>query len=244
MRWGWSAALAAAALWLSCATAGAGNDEDATVMLFSGRDLWANGFFLYGGFLIAPGGFEQDGFMLKLVYSAGVYRYNAGSLGGERVDGLETQAQVLPGFRIKRGNAEFKFFFGPEWQRHRLSPADPGNALSGQSFGMRFATELWEEPTGTTLVTGNASVSSIVSSHDARLAYGWRVADDIFNGEGFYLGPEVQYLGAEGYRQWRFGAHITSMKSETTEWSASGGFARDSDGRSSPYVRLGISSRM
>ena len=66
---------------------------------------------------------------------------------------------------------------------------------------MRFAAELWDEPTPTTLITGNGSVSSIISSHDVRLAYGWRVADDIFNGDGFYVGPEAQYLGTLNYRR-------------------------------------------
>jgi hypothetical protein len=39
---------------------------------------------------MAPGGFEQDGFMLKLLISAGLYRYNAAMLGGDQVIGLET----------------------------------------------------------------------------------------------------------------------------------------------------------
>jgi len=39
----------------------AAEDEDATVILFSGRDLWRNGVFLYGGFLLAPGGSTRTG---------------------------------------------------------------------------------------------------------------------------------------------------------------------------------------
>ena len=74
-----------------------GDDEETHVILFSGRDLWRNGGFLYGGLLIAPGGFEQDGIMLKPLYSGGLYRYNAGSLGGglRRSDaGLAHQART------------------------------------------------------------------------------------------------------------------------------------------------------
>ena len=101
--WGWSAALAAAAAYLLCAgPAGAGTDDDATVILFSGRDLWRNGAFAYGGFLTAPGGFDDDGLMLKVLLSGGLYRYRAGDLGGEQVAGFEGTTQVLPGFRIKR----------------------------------------------------------------------------------------------------------------------------------------------
>jgi hypothetical protein len=57
--------------------------------LFSGRDLWRNGAFAYGGMPIAPGGVDQDGFMFKLLLSDGPYRYNTGSLGGDEVRGGE-----------------------------------------------------------------------------------------------------------------------------------------------------------
>ena len=45
---------------LSAEPAHAGDDEDAHLMLFSGRDLWRNGAFLYGGFIVSPGGFEES----------------------------------------------------------------------------------------------------------------------------------------------------------------------------------------
>ncbi len=41
----------------------------------------------------------------------------------------------------------------------------------------------------------------------------------------------------------RLGAHITSMKTGINEWTAAGGWAGDTEGRSSPYVRLGFMSR-
>ena len=65
----------------------AGDDDDvAHAILFSGRDFWRNGAFAYGGMLYAPDGFEQDGLLFKLLLSGGLYRYNAGSLGGQQVD--------------------------------------------------------------------------------------------------------------------------------------------------------------
>lgn len=219
------------------------DDEEARTLMFSGRDIWRNGAFVHGGLLVAPGGFDQDGFMLKLLIGGGVYRYAAGSLGGETVIGAEWMVQALPGFRIKRGNAEYKFFFGPELQRHNLWPDDPGNALRGQMLALRMAGELWYEPTRDMLIAGDASLSSIASSQSARLAFGWRLAEELFTG-GVYVGPEAQFFASTGYRQHRFGLHITSMKTEATEWSAAGGFARDSDGRSSPYVRLGLSQKI
>ena len=240
--WGWSAALAAAAVWLSCTRTLAGNDEDATVILFSGRDLWRNGLFAYGGFLTAPGGFEDDGLMLKVMFSGGAYRYRADDLGGEQVIGVEGAAQILPGFRIKRHGIEAKIFFGLDLERHRLWPDDPGNRLQGSAVGVRFAAEFWTEPTPDTMLAASVSLSSIATSNSGRLAYGWRVAEAVFDG-GFYVGPEVQVFGADGYRHLRLGMHITELKTETYEWSAGLGYARDSDGVAGPYLRIGFNVR-
>ena len=115
-----------------CVVAGhawAGDDEDARVMLFSGRDLWRNGAFANAGFVFAPGGLEQDGLLLKVLLSGGLYRYRAENLGGEHVIGVESLTDVLPGWRIKRGDAEFKLFMGPEFQKHLLSPDDVANQI-------------------------------------------------------------------------------------------------------------------
>jgi hypothetical protein len=230
----------AAAFVVCCVAAGpsrADDDDEARVLLFSGRDIWRNGAFAYGGLLLAPGGVDQDGINLKLMLAGGLYRYNAGSLGGQQVVGAETVLQVLPGWRVKRGDLEVKVFFGVDAEKHSLWPDDPSNLLRGHSFGVRFATEFWYEPTPTTMVAGDASLSSIATSNSARAAYGWRVLDQ------FYFGPEIQYFGSDGYRHLRLGAHFTALKTDNNEWLAAGGWARDSDGHSSPYVRLGVVMR-
>jgi hypothetical protein len=237
----------AAAFFFCCVSVAAGparagdDNDDATVILFSGRDIWRNGAFAYGGLLAAPGGFEQDGLLLKVLLSGGLYRYNAGDLGGSQVIGAEGLAQVLPGWRIKRGPFEAKFFFGLDVERHRLWPDDPGNRLRGSAIGMRMTAEFWYEPTPTTMVAGDLSLSTIATNNSARLAYGWHVFDDVLG--GFYVGPEVQYFASDGYRHLRLGAHITGMKMGNYEWSAAGGWAGDSDGHASPYLRLGFMTR-
>ena len=241
------AAIAIAAALLVCLpgpAARADEDDDPTILQFSGRDLWRNGVFAYSGFLFAPGGFERDGFMLKLLVNGGAYRYWPGSMPGQEVRGAEWQMQLLPGFRIKRGTAELKFFFGPEWQVHWLWPDDPGNKLRGQNFGARFAAELWCEPTSETLIAGDASLGTLATSQSARLAYGRRISGELFNEDFFYVGPELQYFHSDGYRHGRIGLHITSMRTGDVEWSAAVGYARDSDGNSSPYVRLGLAQKL
>jgi hypothetical protein len=227
-------------LFVSAGSLWAGTDEDSRVMLFSGRDIWRNGAFAHGGFMFAPGGFEQDGLLLKILLSSGLYRYDSEFLGA-RVIGAEGLAQILPGWRIKRGNAEFKFFMGPEFQKHRLWPDDPTNHLRGNSFGLRTAVEIWYEPTPDTMVAADLSLSSIATSNSARAAYGWRVFDEMLG--GLYVGPEIQYFGSDGYRHLRLGAHVTSLKTDDIEWSAAGGWAEDSQGRASPYLRLNLLKR-
>ena len=227
--------------WL-CLAAGpsrAADDDELRYLLFSGRDIWRNGAFAHGGLLVAPGGLDHDGFLLKLMLSAGVYRYNTGNVDTGQVYGFETTIQILPGWRIKRGDLEAKFFFGPDIEQHKLRPDDPSNSLRGHAFGLRMAAEFWYEPSPTTMAALDASLSTVTSSHSARAAYGWRVLDN-----QFYFGPEIAVIGSDGYRHLRLGGHMTSLKIDNYEWSAAGGWARDSERRSSPYVRLGLLQRL
>jgi cellulose biosynthesis protein BcsS len=241
----WAAVCFAAPLCFYCVCVPLGpacaNDfDDPRIMLFSGRDIWRNGAFAHGGFIVAPSGLDQDGLLLKIMLAGGLYRYDAKNL-GERVVGAEWLTQVLPGWRVKRDNVELKVFMGPEIQNHHLWPDDLANRLRGNSYGLRVAAEVWHEPTTETMIAADVSLSSIATSNSARVAYGWRALDEMLG--GIYIGPEAQYFGSDGYRHRRLGMHITSMKTEDTEWSAAAGWARDSSGRSSPYVRLGILTR-
>jgi hypothetical protein len=39
------------------------------------------------------------------------------------------------------------------------------------------------------------------------------------------------------------GAHVTALRFQAFEWSAGGGWAMDSDHRTGPYLRLGVSAK-
>jgi hypothetical protein len=246
MAWGrrvHAAASAAAALVLCCAflsaaPARADDVEDARAIVFSSRDVWLNGAFLSGGVLWSPTALDDSGLLFKFLLSGGLYRYDAGDLGGERVIGSEWQVQVLPGWHVKRGTFEAKVFWGPEYQHHHLSLDDPGNNLRGGKIGLRFSTELWDEPTATTMIAADASLSTVGNSYSARIGFGWKILDQ------FYSGPETQVYSADGYSQRRLGLHVTSMKTGDAEWSAAGGWAVDTNNRSSPYLRLGFMQRV
>ncbi|HEU5017085.1 MAG TPA: cellulose biosynthesis protein BcsS [Pseudolabrys sp.] len=246
-RWGRvrAATLVAVASFVCCvcvsrspARADDAGDEIARVMLFSGRDIWLNGVFLYGGFLWSPRGLDEAGFTVKILSSGGLYRYRSGALGGARVIGVESTTQILPGWRFKRGHLEAKVFIGLDFEKHWLWPDDTANRLRGRAFGLRLAAEVWAEPSAETMLAADISLASIGLNYSARVAAGWHALDQ------FYAGPELQVYGGDGYRQLRIGLHLTSLKTETTEWSAAGGWAMSSDEYSGPYLRLGFLQRL
>lgn len=60
----------------------------------------------------------------------------------------------------------------------------------------------------------------------------------------FYLGPEIAYFGSDGYQHLRLGLHLTGWKTDNSQWSAASGWAGDSDGHSSPCVRLWLMQKL
>ncbi len=203
-------------------------------LYFSGFDLWRSGSSVYGGVQWAPSGLNEDGFTLKLLLAEGTYRYLAGNTS---IRGTGLLASILPGWRIKRGDFEIKFFAGLDLQNHRLSPDDPGNSLRGNHAGLRIAADLWWEPTPTLMLASSISGSTIGNSFGIRGTAGWRVMDR------FWVGPEIETSGDEVYRQYRIGAHLTSLKFAAFEWSLGAGYVEDNSHRSGLYGRISLLTR-
>ncbi len=203
-------------------------------LYFSGFDLWRSGGSFYGGLQWAPGGLNQDGFTLKLLIAEGTYRYFSG---GTDIRGTGLLASILPGWRVKRENFEIKVFAGLDLQNHRFSPDDPGNGLRGNHAGLRVGADLWWEPTPTLMIASSISGSTIGANFSIRGAAGWRVEDR------FWAGPEIETSGDQVYRQYRIGAHITSLKWSAFEWSLGAGYVADNSHRSGLYGRLSVLTR-
>jgi hypothetical protein len=237
------AAIFLAALAQVCGTTQAAADRreqaaDApTFLIFSGGDLWREGGFLHGGLLWSPGGLDEDGFTLKLLFGSGAYRYRSGALGDAEVTGRQLSAAFMPGWRFKREFFELTVFAGLDAQNHELSPTDPSAALQGSHTGVRAGFDFWYEPTRSTMLALDASVSMIGPSYTMRGAYGWRFSD-----RG-YFGPETGMLVCDDYRQYRFGLQMIAFKTTSFDMSAAAGYARDSSKRSGAYGRLGLLRR-
>ena len=58
-----------------------------------------------------------------------------------------------------------------------------------------------------------------------------------------WLGPEGIFCGDETYREVRFGAHATGLRTGPVEWTAGVGWVSDSEKRSGVYGRLGLLMR-
>jgi hypothetical protein len=209
----------------------AADGEAAHFLLHGGFDLWRNGGFGHGGLLWSPDGLRQEGFTLKLLLGAGTYRYRTGTT---EVTGRQYLASALPGWRFKDGAIELTVFGGLDLQQHQTSPDDPGNAARGLHAGARGGFDLWFEPMPAALmVTTSVSASTIGKTIWWRGAMGLRAFD-------LWVGPESVWCGDETYRQLRFGAHVTGLRTDIFEWSAGLGWVTDSDRRSGIYGRLGV----
>jgi hypothetical protein len=212
-----------------------GSAAPTRMLLFSGIDLWRNGGFSHGGFLWAHQGLDADGVVFKLLLNGGAYRYHSGFT---QIVGSQAMAAALPGWRFRRAGFEFTVFGGLDVQHHGTTPVDPGNRLRGTHAGVRGGFDVWYEPFQNAMVTASASLSTVGSSYWTRGAAGWRFLDSI------WLGPEFLACGDDTYRQFRAGAHVTSLRFGSYEFSVGAGYVTDSDRRSGVYGRLGMLFRL
>jgi Cellulose biosynthesis protein BcsS len=207
-----------------------------TFLLFGGTDLWRYGDFLYGGGLWSPAGLNADGFTLKLLVNGGGYSYDSSAL-QSKIDGTMLSGAALPGWRWVRNALTVSVFAGPAVQDYRLSPYDPGSRLHGLYAGGQFATDVWYQPTANIMAAINGSLVSIGPTGYLRGALGYRVFDAAF------VGPETEMLWCADFQQIEVGAHLTGLHIGASEWSVGGGLSMDSDHRSGPYLRLGVSTK-
>jgi len=226
-----AAALACCGLRPAVAESSEESHTAAHLLFFSGADIWRNGAFSHGGFLWASQGSNADGPVFKLLLNGGLYRYRSGPT---EITGFQTMGAALPGWRWTLPGLEVTVFAGLDVQDHRFRPNDPGNRLRGTHVGARGGFDAWYEPFRDAMLTASASLSTVGTSYWTRAAAGWRFFDAI------WLGPEFLACGDDHYRQLRVGAHVTSLRLSSYEFSIGAGWATDNDQRSGAYGRLGV----
>ena len=174
--------------------------EEHHLLYFSGSDVWPHWAFAHAGVLWSPSGLSNEGFTVKLLLNSGAYGYRAGALNDTNILGRQSSITAMPGWRFKCANYEITVFAGFDLQNYRLFPDDPDSRLRGRHIGLRGGVELWHQPSTTTMLAADASVSSIGAGNSARVAFGWRLF------ERFYLGPEAQVYSTDNYVHKRVGA--------------------------------------
>ncbi|MGA7787021.1 MAG: cellulose biosynthesis protein BcsS [Xanthobacteraceae bacterium] len=185
---------------------------------------------------MVAGGLDTGGFTLKLLVNGGGYTYNASDLQAD-VHGTMLSGAALPGWRFVHDGLTVSVFAGPVVQDYRLSPFDPGSRLHGLYAGGQFATDIWYQPAATVMAAINGAITSIGPTGYVRGALGYRIFDAMF------VGPETEMIWCANFQQFEIGAHLTGLHVNGVEWSAGSGWSMDSDRRSGPYLRVGVSTR-
>jgi len=229
-------AVAMGAVCIAVDPAEAVGPNDPSFLFFGGTDLWRYGAFLYGGAVWSPAGLDTSGFIFKTLLSGGGYTYRSGALNAD-VKGTTMSAAVLPGWKFTGTGLIVSVYAGPVVQNYRLRPNDPGAHLHGLYVGGQFATEVWYQPTPSTMAVFNGTISSIGPTGSLRVAAGVRFLDRMF------VGPENQEIWCGNFAEYQLGAHITALRIDAFEWSAGSGFALTSDHRIGPYLRVGFAAR-
>lgn len=203
-------------------------------LLFSGFDIWRNGGSMHGGLLWSPDGLEREGLTFKLLAAGGQYRYLANDT---PTIGRYALTSAMAGWRFKRSDLEATLLVGPDLQSHRLTPDDPDNRQRGGHTGLRVSADVWYQAAPDFMATASVSTSTIGASYWSRAAIGWRPFGHA------WVGPEIVAIGGARYRQLRAGVHATAFRTESFEWTAGIGYARDSDERSGYYLHFGVLTR-
>jgi hypothetical protein len=211
-----------------------GGTQAGQFLFYTGVDAWRYGATGYGGIQWAPGSLDKEGFILRLIASEGLERYDAAS---KRTTTEIFRAALMPGWKFKRGSFEVQVFAGPDLEIDIPRYGSPITRMSGTHFGARGGADFWWEPIPQMMLASSFSATTIANSYSARGTAGWRIADL------FWLGPEISMSADDYSQQYRVGMHITGFKFAGLDWSAAAGYVQDSFHRSGVYGRLGVSLR-
>ncbi|MGX7745617.1 cellulose biosynthesis protein BcsS [Rhodopseudomonas parapalustris] len=209
-------------------------DTTTRSLLFGGQDLWRNGVSLYGGAEWSEGGPAENGWVIRLLVSEALERYQATRF--VYISDI-SRASMLAGWRFKVGAFELKILAGPDLEHRASTPDIRDRRWRGSHGGLRIAIEGWAEPTPDTMLAYSFYATTVASSYGARIAAGWRVLDM------FWWGPEMSGSADEFSRQTRLGLHLSGLRIAAMEWSAAAGYVRDSFGRGGVYMRMGAQLR-
>ncbi len=219
----------AAADWVSGADAFAGVDASDS-MLFS-----------YGGFTLAPGGLDRDGWRVRVYAGAGHYTFKSSValMGGvvefdQRADVL--QAEALMGWQVSQGRMTAKLFAGIAYEDQAISPTSPEDMLAGENVGAKVALETWFDLSPRAWVSADASYATTFESYSGAVKLGLRPL------AALSLGPELAAFGRSDFDGHRFGA-FARWHCGGCDVTVAGGVSGDYEDETGAYGTLSLYRR-
>lgn len=187
----------------------------------------------YGALGIKQGlggaGLDASGFRLGLKWGQSAEpaqrRPTAGRL-------LKTEAHAMLGYEWRLGDSFLAVSAGPELEAAYRESRNR-SSLS-QRIGPRLQLDLWAKPSENLLVQASAYAAGNDGRLWARLAPGWKLAEEL------YLGPEIEGYRERDYHKLRLGLHLTGLRFLGLDWRVSAGAQRSGDRRAEAYATLGI----
>jgi hypothetical protein len=207
---------------------------------FAGVDAGDSWLFSYGGFTLAPGALDRDGWRVRLYAGSGYYSYTpSGRVGSNafaprRADVFQLVA--LAGWQFSAGVITAKLFAGVAYEDHAISPADPDNAIAGTHIGAKVAAETWFDLARWAWLSADASYATTIDSYSGALKLGFRPVAWVS------LGPEASVFGNREFDGHRLGA-FARWHCSGCDVTVSGGLSGDYDEETGAYGALSFYSQ-
>lgn len=140
------------------------------------------------------GDLRRDGFLLRVMGSRVDYDMDPGH-------GLGWQGEVMVGYGFSKGQLSGSVFLGGDYQDYKLSPDDPTAIVRGPEWGIKTTANVQTNRELPYYLELNGSYSTSFQSYFAQARVG-------VNQFGLTFGPEVAWLGSEGYDARRVGGFV------------------------------------
>lgn len=210
-----------------------------STVLFGGFDDRTHSYYGYvGGIHALNGNIAADGFLVRGFVLYNPYDYQSTAVAGGVVDGKMTAFNAMVGFQKNIQNLVARFYFGVDYENHRLSPDNPFDRNDGTHWGAHLRGEL--ETQYLSPVYG-----SLLADYGSGTDRWWLRGRAGYNFSGFIIGPEGVVTGNWVTHEQRVGAFVTirSPKLVPFELSISGGYSHTDPtrGGGSAYGTLELS---
>lgn len=203
--------------------------------VFSGvvvsRQAWTS---WAGGVTSFTGDLYRSGWRGRLVAGYGGYRFVT-----DGADNFANPAllEIMAGYQFRKGPVISKLYGGLHGEDHRLQRPDPDNRSAGMHYGVKLLSENWIDLPASSHAGLNLSYSTLNQRYQAQLRLGSEYLLPTV-----VLGPEAHITGNQHHYQLRFGGFLR-WNSERGSIEASGGVARNYDGKGTPYLGASLLRR-